>query len=32
MSDSKFDVVGIGNALLDVLSYEGDDFVDRMTS
>ena len=30
MSDSKFDVVGIGNALVDVLSHEGDDFVDRM--
>jgi sugar/nucleoside kinase (ribokinase family) len=30
MSDSRFDVVGIGNALVDVLSHEGDDFVDRM--
>jgi sugar/nucleoside kinase (ribokinase family) len=31
MSDSRFDVVGIGNALVDVLSHEGDDFIDRMT-
>jgi sugar/nucleoside kinase (ribokinase family) len=30
MSDSEFDVVGIGNALVDVLSHEADDFIDRM--
>ena len=29
MSDSRFDVVGIGNALVDVLSHEDDAFIDR---
>ena len=28
MSDSEFDVVGIGNALVDVLSHEDDDFIE----
>jgi sugar/nucleoside kinase (ribokinase family) len=30
MTDTEFDVVGIGNALVDVLSHEADGFVDRM--
>jgi sugar/nucleoside kinase (ribokinase family) len=30
MSGSDFDVVGIGNALVDVLSHEADDFIERM--
>ena len=30
MTDSQFDVVGIGNALVDVLSHEDDAFIDRM--
>ncbi len=29
-SDTDFDVLGIGNALVDVLSQEDDDFVDRL--
>jgi len=28
---TQFDVVGIGNALVDVLSHEGDDFLDRLS-
>jgi sugar/nucleoside kinase (ribokinase family) len=30
MTDTDFDVVGIGNALVDVLSHEADGFIDRM--
>lgn len=29
MSDARFDVVGIGNAIVDVLSHEDDDFLAR---
>ncbi|MGI8709783.1 MAG: adenosine kinase [Acidimicrobiales bacterium] len=29
-SDTRFDVLGIGNALVDVLGTEGDDFIDRL--
>ena len=29
-TDADFDVVGIGNALVDVLSQEGDGFIDRL--
>jgi len=29
MSDARFDVVGIGNAIVDVLSHESDDFLTR---
>jgi len=29
MSDTRFDVVGIGNAIVDVLSHESDDFLTR---
>ncbi len=29
--DARYDVVGIGNALVDVLSHEGDDFLERLT-
>ncbi len=30
MTDARFDVVGIGNALVDVLSHEADGFIDDM--
>ena len=32
MASQRLDVVGIGNALVDVLSYESDDFVAKQSA